>query len=111
MITEEGKKLFGEFLRHCGQRSGLTSEKAIAEFITEETGIRLPEAQVNSLVSALWKDKFKFDYMVAIVASGILRFPDEVEGGRLLEYNDIMEIFRGRLNPFTGERHTNGAIT
>jgi hypothetical protein len=104
MITEEGKRLFGEFLRGCGQKNGLISERAIAQFLTQETGIRVPEAQINSLVSSLWKDKFKFDYMFAILDSGLLRFPEGVENARLLEFNDVMEILRGHLNPFTGER-------
>lgn len=110
MLTDEGKKIFGEFLKQCGYRRGLTSDEAISKFITQETGIRIPESQINSLVSAHWKDKFKFDYLVALVASGLLQFEPEIEAGRLLEYNDVMEIFRGHLNPFTGERYTNGAI-
>lgn len=102
-ITDAGKRRFGAFLQHClDETYGSRSAASIA--ILEETGIRISESKLAELVHAQWLDKFKFDHIVALILSGCLKFPD----GSLLDFNDVMEIFRGKLDPFTQERLGNG---
>ncbi len=109
-LSDDGIKLFGKFLQHCGEQQGLMTQKAIAEWVAEKSGIYIPISQMGTLLKGRWERSFNFNYLFAVLDSAILRFPESVEKGRLLEYNDVMEILRGRLNPFTGQRMgSNGA--
>jgi hypothetical protein len=103
-LSDEGKKRFGAFLQHCIDQAGFTSRASAAKFIHEKSGIVIPESKLTDLVNATWASKFDFNHMFALLDSGILKFNDD----RRLDYNDICEALRGKLDPFTGEQLTNG---
>lgn len=110
LISYESRKTFGAFITDCALRyqPPLESQKEIAAFVSQKTGIKVPESAVNTYVGARWESNPNLNYLIAFIDSGLLRFPPEVEGGRLLEFNDVMEILRGHLDPLTGERRKNG---
>lgn len=109
-LTDEGKKKFGEFLKDCGTRLELTSEQAIAQFVTTESGIRVPPSAINAFVRADWQTNPNINYLNALLISGLLKFAPHVKEGRSLEFNDIVAVFCGELDPFTGKcKGKNGA--
>lgn len=108
-LTEEGKKVFGEFFKQCCDRAGLTTQLQVSIHLSEVAKKNFPEAQVRQLQSGRWGDKFDFNYLYILVMGGLLKFAPEVEQGRSLDFNDLMAIFSGHLDPFTGKRKKNGS--
>lgn len=103
-LSDEGKKRFGAFLQHRIDGAGFSSRAAAAKFIHDRTHIRIPESKLTDLVNATWGNKFDFNHMFALLDSGLLKFDDQ----RFWDYNDLCEVLRGKLDPFTGERLANG---
>lgn len=108
-LTEEGKKVFAAFFKECCDRAGLTTQLQVSIYLSELTKKHFPEGQVRQLQKGNWGDKFDFNYLYALVMSGILKFAPEVEQGRVLDFNDVMAIFANELDPFTGKKRTNGS--
>lgn len=104
-VTDESRKRLGDFLWHCALQAGFTSQEQLAKYVSEKSHIYVNESAINTIVGARWKRSFNFTHMMAIIDSDVLKFAD----GRSLDYNDVMETLRGRLDPFTQERLGNGS--
>lgn len=102
-LSDEGKKRFGAFLQQCIDRAGFTSRSEAAKFIQTKTGIPVPESKLTDLINATWRNKFDFNHMFALLDSDLLKFAD----GRSLDYNDMVAVLKGKLDPFVEEK-TNG---
>lgn len=90
-VTDQGRKNFGKFLRQSREEAGITSQTALAEWLTLKTGIQVKPNQISRLEAAIWQDAINVNALIAIVESKLLR-----QNEKPLTYQDVIDLMTGR---------------
>lgn len=97
-ITDEGKKLFGRFLRQAYEAMDL-NQVQFAAWLTETTKIKVSTNQITTLAGGRYEKSVALDVYIAIVRSEILRHQDKDKTPYTFE--EITAVMCNEYDPFT----------
>ncbi|MBE9178734.1 helix-turn-helix transcriptional regulator [Oculatella sp. LEGE 06141] len=114
-VTANGQYIFGQFVAAMRDRQGSDrapewmsafqhekTQQALATWLTEQTGIKVSESAVGRLERG--DGSPRIDVLIALEMASFLKFPD----GSSYRVGDMVDVMREIIDPWTGDRHTNG---